>query len=217
MPEYISSLKQALEQFHTSIQEIIVTHWHQDHVGGVEDVCRDIAGTSGMRSSLLQSIRACDASVWLNDLPVFASRRVRGQSQQAASCTRSQGGGGRQTFRLPEGRRRCPDRRRHAQVSSDRIRCVSAPAEARLTLVRLSRVLFTPGHSDDHMALLLEEERALFSGDCILGEGTAVFEDLYDYMKSLKILQDSRAELVYPGEGSAQEDPCVHTFTSASA
>ena len=41
-PEYIKNLKSVLDEKNVSLQEIVLTHWHWDHVGGVPDIFQDI-------------------------------------------------------------------------------------------------------------------------------------------------------------------------------
>jgi glyoxylase-like metal-dependent hydrolase (beta-lactamase superfamily II) len=68
------------------------------------------------------------------------------------------------------------------------------------------QVLHTPGHTDDSIALYIPQDRALYTGDSVLGQGTAVFEDLALYLKSLDYMlhfgdSEPAYEKVYPGHG----------------
>lgn len=60
----------------------------------------------------------------------------------------------------------------------------------------------TPGHTTDHMAFVLREEDALFTGDNVLGHGTAVFEDLGIYLSSLAKMENLVSGRAYPGHGA---------------
>lgn len=76
--------------------------------------------------------------------------------------------------------------------------------EVRLPGVRL-RVIATPGHTPDHVAFLLEPDRALFTGDLVLGRGTSVIDppegDLAQYLRSLRRLRELGPRTIYPGHG----------------
>ncbi|KAK7744333.1 hypothetical protein SLS62_010236 [Diatrype stigma] len=85
---------------------------------------------------------------------------------------------------------------------------------ARLTAVH------TPGHTTDHMAFVVREDGegeegadALLTGDNVLGQGTAVFEDLGTYLRSLARMEGlvsggggGGGWRAYPGHGPALPD-----------
>ena len=56
------------------------------------------------------------------------------------------------------------------------------------------------------MAFVLEEEDAMFTADNVLGQGTAVFEDLGTYMKSLDSMREQFKGRAYPGHGPVIQD-----------
>ncbi|KAK4549042.1 hypothetical protein LTR36_007498 [Oleoguttula mirabilis] len=130
------SLQKALDDEKASIEQVILTHWHPDHVGGVKDV-------------LAHSPEA----------KVYKNRPDAGQLGIEEG----------QTFKV-EG----------------------------ATL----RAFYCPGHAIDHMALVLEDEDAMFTGDNVLGHGTAVFEDLATYMDSLGRMREQFSGRAYPGHGA---------------
>ena len=72
------------------------------------------------------------------------------------------------------------------------------------------RAIHTPGHAEDHLCFVLEEEQSLFSGDNVLGVGTTVIPaqggDLADYMRSLARLQQETPRAIYPAHGPRIDD-----------
>ena len=69
-------------------------------------------------------------------------------------------------------------------------------------------VLHTPGHASDHICLVLDD--ALFSGDTVLGEGTAVIAppdgDMRAYLETLRRLRSLQITRLFPGHFRARAD-----------
>ncbi len=66
--------------------------------------------------------------------------------------------------------------------------------------------LYAPGHSDDHMCFILEEESAMFTGDNVLGTGTTAVEDLGLYTDSLHKMANKKCSTGYPAHGKTIHD-----------
>ena len=69
----------------------------------------------------------------------------------------------------------------------------------------------TPGHTSNHLCYALREERALFSGDHVMGWSTTVIAppdgDMRDYLASLRLLLDRDDAVYWPTHGGPITDP----------
>ncbi|MGS2642551.1 MBL fold metallo-hydrolase [Streptosporangium sp. G12] len=75
-------------------------------------------------------------------------------------------------------------------------------------------VVGTPGHSFDSLCFWLPRDRAILTGDTVLGRGTTMIApdgDLADYLRSLDLLRARAervgAEALLPGHGPVLPDP----------
>ena len=122
------------------LSHVLITHWHHDHVGGVNDV------SSHSPHAIIHKNGPVAGQSDIKDGQKFV---VKGATLRAFHC---------------------------------------------------------PGHTKDHMAFILEEEDAMFTGDNLLGHGTAVFEDLASYMDSLERMKQQFSGRAYPAHGAVVPD-----------
>jgi len=190
VPEYIPKLRAAMEQVGCkSIIEMIITHFHHDHTGGINDIRKEFDSKISVAK-------------FYHDpkLSVFHINKTQASSfESMSSCSCSSASSSTITSSSTSNSIETFENLRYLK-DNDILRTEGA------TL----RVIHTPGHTDDHIALLLEEEGTIFSGDCVLGAGTAVFSDLYTYMKSLTKLISLKPKLIYPGHGPVVQDATKH-------
>jgi len=149
---YLPFLEEAMQRAGCeTIQEIVLTHGHPDHIGG----CRQVMDRFGSLSVKKRPWPEVDADYDFEITPIDDGDVVETEGA---------------------------------------------------TL----RAIHTPGHAPDHLCFLLEQERALISGDNVLGVGTTVIPaqsgDLAQYMRSLERLLAENPTRIYPAHGPCIED-----------
>jgi len=192
--EYIPFLEEALkteaaptQPDEADVSDIIITHRHHDHCGGLPSTLSLLArlwkerdGTNA-RPFPAPRIHKIPLSVSDSKVDEITSSLVSGSYIPDPS--------GNQIHNLRDGDTL------DVNMSDSKLSSI--------------HVIHTPGHTQDSLCLYLPADRALFTADTVLGQGSAVFEHLGNYMASLrkivhfnndKPLEEQYA-VVYPGHG----------------
>ena len=77
--------------------------------------------------------------------------------------------------------------------------------------------VYTPGHTSNHLCFALKEEKALFTGDHVMGWSTSIISppdgDMTQYLASLELLLERDDEVYWPTHGTCIKD--VKNFVRA--
>jgi glyoxylase-like metal-dependent hydrolase (beta-lactamase superfamily II) len=160
-PDYLPLLETSLKDIQSDafISDIIISHGHADHWGGLVDI--------------------------LNSKTLNANNQIKIHK-----------------YPVPEGKHVDHFEGFPQDVAVEPLKDQQTFSADNTTL----RVIYTPGHTPDHCTFFLEEEQRLFTADCILGQGTAVFDDLSEYITGLQRLLEYKPTQLYPGHGPVIED-----------
>lgn len=201
----------------TLVDKIIITHRHADHFGGLKDVLQCLKQLHGEVADTKSNYHPPRIYKFPShppnpSTPAKPSPYGHEKMYQSALASLPEG-----TFTPSPTGQPMHDLSDGQIFSSSEISVNSSPSDLDLTL----RVIHTPGHTSDSICLFLEalkdgtRTNVLFTADSILGQGTAVFEDLASYITSLKRLvggiDDTTSTIgefkkVYPGHGPVVED-----------
>ena len=166
---YAQTLKEGMLQAGCkTIAQIIVSHWHHDHLGGVPQVMETLSLNNRQSVVVRKYMPAEDPQPF-------------GQGEHAIDP--------------------------YALWPKEKFVPLSDGEEIVACNVHL-KFLFTPGHANDHVIAILQEENSMFTADNVLGTGTTVFNDLHLYMNSLRLMLAEHPNRLYPGHGPVVEEGC---------
>lgn len=188
---------QELQRKASDVQEIVVTHLHCDHIGGVAD----LADATGAKVALSRAAKGyVDGSRRMRWAPLSRWLRMMRLWRGTEFSVPSLG----DLYRMPW--TGSPLARRH--VTPFR---VSRWLEDGEPLVRGDaalrwKVVASPGHTDDSICLHDAKARALLTGDVVLGvSGRAIFNPFFAFDREQRATEKRLASLrvsrVFPGHG----------------
>lgn len=198
LPEHKAALLRAIEGF--KVCAIVITHCHSDHVG-LASWLREETGAPTVAWKQHGEVGLLDNE---DDIKVMASLapppKTDAEKEKEREIARAAGlDPDDMEMRESVDTNFEPD----VRVGDGE---VAAHGEG-WTLV----AVHTPGHTSNHMCVCLVEEKALFTGDHIMGWSTTVVSppdgDMRDYLASVKKLQGRNDKILWPTHGSPVTDP----------